>query len=40
MPSDEALTLLLYENYHCQWMDRHEGRETVRSAQYTRQGVE
>ena len=37
-PSDEALTLLLYENYHRQWMDRHEGRETVRSARYTRQG--
>ena len=36
-PSDEALTLLLYENYNDKWIDEHNNKETVRRAKYTQQ---
>ena len=36
-PSDEALTLLLYENYNDKWIDEHNNKETVRRPKYTQQ---
>ena len=37
MPSDEAMMLLIYENYHGHWVDKHEKKEVVRSPKYTKQ---
>ena len=35
--SDEALTLLIYENYWPSWIDKHEKRMVVRPPKYTKQ---
>jgi hypothetical protein len=35
---DETLALLMYENYHDQWVDTHFGVTTARHAKYTKQG--
>jgi hypothetical protein len=29
MTSDEAMMLLIYENYHDHWVDKHEKKEVV-----------
>jgi len=36
---DETLALLMYENYHDQWVDTHFGVTTARRAKYTKQGT-
>jgi hypothetical protein len=36
-PSDKAMMLLIYENYHNHWFDKHEKKEVVRGPKYTRQ---
>jgi hypothetical protein len=36
---DETLALLMYENYHDQWVDTHFGITTARHAKYTKQGT-
>jgi hypothetical protein len=35
--SDEALMLLMYENYWPSWEDKHENKMIVRSLRYTKQ---
>ena len=35
--SDEALTLLIYENYWPSWIDKHEKKTVVRPPKYTKQ---
>ena len=35
--SDEALTLLMYENYWPSWLDKHENKTVVRPPKYTKQ---
>jgi hypothetical protein len=35
--SDEALMLLIYENYWPSWIDKHEKKTVVRPQQYTKQ---
>jgi hypothetical protein len=35
--SDEALTLLMYENYWPSWKDKHENKIIVRPPRYTKQ---
>jgi hypothetical protein len=37
MPSDKAMTLIIYKNYHDHWVDKHEKKEVVRSPKYTKQ---
>ncbi len=37
MASDEALTLLIYENYWPLWIDKHEKRMVVRPLKYRKQ---
>jgi hypothetical protein len=36
-PSNKAMMLLIYENNHNHWVDKHEKKEVVRGPKYTRQ---